>query len=117
MVQKFGIKKTLIILVLLLVGFSNVSLADEQTKRKEIINQLINEYRIFDKIDIPGIYPRVYVSNNFKNLSFSDKFTFIHIVYSYYYTLNSKYDFIVIIDSLTDEDIGGYDLTYGLKFF
>ena len=28
-----------------------------------------------------------------------------------------KYDFILIIDSLTDEDIGGYDLTYGLKFF
>ena len=107
-------KKLLGIVVLGLL-WCNVSFADDQAKRKELIDSLINKHNIFEKIEIPGTIPRVWVTPKFRLLTFSEKKAFIHLVYSYYYTENSDYDAVRIFDSMTGKEIGGYMPPYELN--
>ena len=88
---------------------------NDQAKRKEIIDKMINTYHIVEKIEIPGSLPRVWVTPQFHLLTFSDKKTFIHLIYSYYYTKNPKYDIIKIFDNITGKSIGTYTPSIGLK--
>ena len=62
-------KKLLAIVVLGLL-WCNVSFADDQAKRKELIDSLINKHNIFEKIEIPGTIPRVWVTPKFHLLTF-----------------------------------------------
>jgi len=94
---------------------SSVSSNNDQAKRKELIDKMINEYHIVEKIEIPGSLPRVWVTPQFHLLTFSDKKTFIHLIYSYYYTKNSKYDIIKIFDNITGKSIGTYTPSLGLR--
>ena len=107
-------KKLLGIVVLGLL-WCNLSFADDQAKRKELIDSLINKHNIFEKIEIPGTIPRVWVTPKFRLLTFSEKKAFIHLVYSYYYTENSDYDAVRIFDSMTGKEIGGYMPPYELN--
>ena len=107
-------KKILAIVVLGLL-WCNLSFADDQAKRKELIDSLINKHNIFEKIEIPGLVPRVWVTPKFHLLTFSEKKTFIHLVYSYYYTKNSDYKAVLIFDSMTGKEIGGYMPPYELN--
>ena len=100
-------KKLLGILVLGLL-WCNVGFADDQTERKKLIDSLINKHNIFEKIEIPGTIPRVWVTPKFHLLTFSEKKAFIHLVYSYYYTKNSDHDAVRIFDNMTGKEIGGY---------
>ena len=88
--------------------------ADDQAKRKALIDKMINTYHIVEKIEIPGSLPRVWVTPQFHSLTFSDKKTFIHLIYSYYYTKNPKYDMVRIFDNMTGKEIGGYMPPFGL---
>ena len=88
--------------------------ADDQAERKKLIDSLINEHNIFEKIEIPGSKPRVWVTPKFHLLTFSEKKTFIHLVYSYYYTKNSDYNMVRIFDNMTGKEIGGYLPPYEL---
>ena len=72
------------------------------------IDELINKHYIFEKIEIPGSLPRAWVTTNFHLLTFSEKKTFMHLVYSYYYTKNPKYDYVRIFDNITGKSIGYY---------
>ena len=94
---------------------SSVSSNNDQAKRKELIDKMINEYHIVEKIEIPGTLPRVWVTSQFHLLTFSDKKTFIHLIYSYYYTKNPKYDIIKIFDNITGKSIGTYSPSLGLR--
>ena len=94
---------------------SSVSSNNDQAKRKELIDKMINEYHIVEKIEIPGSLPRVWVTPQFHLLTFSDKKTFIHLIYSYYYTKNPKYDIIKIFDNITGKSIGTYTPSLGLR--
>ena len=107
-------KKLLGIVVLGLL-WCNVGFADDQTERKKLIDSLINKHNIFEKIEIPGTIPRVWVTPKFHLLTFSEKKAFIHLVYSYYYTENSDYDAVRIFDSMTGKEIGGYMPPYELN--
>jgi len=89
--------------------------ADDQAERKKLIDSLINKNSIFEKIEIPGLVPRVWVTPQFHRLTFSDKKTFIHLIYSYYYTKNPKYDIIKIFDNITGKSIGTYTPSLGLR--
>ena len=89
--------------------------ADDQAERKKLIDSLINKNSIFEKIEIPGLVPRVWVTPKFRLLTFSEKKAFIHLVYSYYYTENSDYDAVLIFDSMTGKEIGGYMPPYELN--
>ena len=106
-------KKLLGIMVLGLLWW-NVGFADDQAERKKLIDSLINEHNIFEKIEIPGSKPRVWVTPKFHLLTFSEKKTFIHLVYSYYYTKNSDYNMVRIFDNMTGKEIGGYLPPYEL---
>lgn len=88
--------------------------ADDQAERKKLIDSLINKSNIFEKIEIPGLVPRVWVTPKFHLLTFSEKKTFIHLVYSYYYTKNSDYNMVRIFDNMTGKEIGGYLPPYEL---
>ena len=107
--------KNLLAIVVLGLLWCNVSFADDQAKRKELIDSLINKHNIFEKIEIPGTIPRVWVTPKFRLLTFSEKKAFIHLVYSYYYTENSDYDAVRIFDSMTGKEIGGYMPPYELN--
>ena len=107
-------KKLLGILVLGLL-WCNVGFADDQAERKKLIDNLINKHNIFEKIEIPGLVPRVWVTPKFHLLTFSKKKTFIHLVYSYYYTKNSDYKAVRIFDNMTGKEIGGYMPPYELN--
>ena len=107
-------KKFLAILVLSLLC-CNIGFADDQAERKKLIDSLINKNSIFEKIEIPGLVPRVWVTPKFHLLTFSEKKTFIHLVYSYYYTKNSDYKAVLIFDSMTGKEIGGYMPPYELN--
>jgi hypothetical protein len=93
---------------------SSVSSNKDQAKRKALIDKMINTYHIVEKIEIPGSLPRVWVTPQFHRLTFSDKKTFIHLIYSYYYTKNPKYDMVRIFDNMTGKEIGGYMPPFGL---
>ena len=107
--------KKLLAIVVLGLMWCNLSFADDQAKRKELIDSLINKHNIFEKIEIPGTIPRVWVTPKFRLLTFSEKKAFIHLVYSYYYTENSDYDAVRIFDSMTGKEIGGYMPPYELN--
>ena len=57
-------KKLLGIVVLGLL-WCNVGFADDQADRKKLIDNLINKHNIFEKIEIPGTIPRVWVTPKF----------------------------------------------------
>ena len=107
--------KKLSLYVFLVLMFCGLAFADDQAKRKEIIDKMINTYHIVEKIEIPGSLPRVWVTPQFHRLTFSDKKTFIHLIYSYYYTKNPKYDIIKIFDNITGKSIGTYTPSLGLR--
>ena len=100
-------KKAIGIIILGLL-WCNVGFADDQAERKKLIDNLINKHNIFEKIEIPGTIPRVWVTPKFHLLTFSEKKTFIHLVYSYYYTKNSDHAAVRIFDNMTGKEIGGY---------
>ena len=106
-------KKLLGIIVLGLL-WCNVGFGDDQTERKKLIDNLINKHNIFEKIEIPGLVPRVWVTPQFHRLKFSEKKTYIHLIYSYYYTKNPKYNAVLIFDNMTGKEIGGYLPPYEL---
>ena len=62
--------------------FCGQAFADDQAKRKALIDDMINKYHIVEKIEIPGTLPRVWVTPQFHLLTFSDKKTFILLIYS-----------------------------------
>ena len=88
---------------------------NDQAERKKLIDELISTHYIFEKIEIPGSLPRVWVTSKFYFLTFSEKKTFMHLVYSYYYTKNPKYDVIRIFDNITGKSIGYYKPDTGLR--
>jgi len=59
-----------IFLVLMVCG---QTFADDQAERKKLIDSLINKNSIFEKIEIPGLVPRVWVTPKFHLLTFSEK--------------------------------------------
>ena len=107
--------KNLLGIVVLGLLWCNVGVADDQEKRKALIDDMINKYHIVEKIEIPGTLPRVWVTSKFYFLTFSEKKTFKHLVYSYYYTKNSKHDVIRIFDNMTGKSVGYYKPDTGLR--
>ena len=106
--------KKLFSMIAVFVLWCNVGVADDQAKRKALIDDMINKYHIVEKIEIPGTLPRVWVTPQFHLLKFSEKKTYIHLIYSYHYTKNPKYNAVLIFDNMTGKEIGGYLPPYEL---
>ena len=106
--------KKLFLYVFLILMVCGLAFADDQAERKKLIDSLINKYHIIENLEIPGTLPRVWVTPQFHLLTFSEKKTYIHLIYSYYYTKNPEYNAVLIFDNTTGKEIGGYLPPYEL---
>lgn len=97
---------------ILMLVFATTALADMQDKRKDFIQKLINN-GVFQKVEVPGSLPHLWVKPAFYAFSFDDKSSFVNIVYTYYITMNSSYDLVVLYDSRSGKEVGVYAETYG----
>ena len=92
--------------------FAGPALADVQDKRRAFIRKLIDR-GVFQKVEVPGNLPHLWVKPAFYNLDFDTKAQFVNVVYAYYVTQNPKYDIVVLFDSRTGKEVGKYAETYG----
>lgn len=99
--------------ILLAVLLSSVCLgafADMQSDRKAFIQELVNK---FQKVEVPGNLPHLWVKPAFYILDFDTKSQFVNVVYAYYITQNPKYNIVVLYDSQTGKEVGKYTEVYG----
>ena len=80
---------------------------DLQAGRKAFIQKLIKK-GYFEKVEIPGSLPYLWVKPLFYTLDFKMKERFVSVVYAYYITENSKYDIVVLYDNKTGKKIGTF---------
>lgn len=86
-----------------------------QEKRLTLINRLIRE-GIFDRIEMPGTLPHLWVGPTFTNLDFKTKSSFVEVVYAYYFDKPDRKqieiwgDSVRIYDMYTGKEIGSYGL-------
>lgn len=91
-------------------GESNT--AGKQQARKALINKLI-EKGIFQKVEVPGDLPHLWVKQAFYRLDFDTKSQFVSVVYAYYLKKNPKYHIVVLYDNHTGKKIGEFAEVYG----
>lgn len=81
--------------------------AEAQKKRKELIERLIGR-GLFEKIEVPGSLPRLWVTPAFYALEFDSKESFVSVVYAYYFDGDDLSDSVLIFDSKTGKRVGSY---------
>ena len=106
------IRKILISVLLVMVCVN--AFADAQGDRKKFIDQLISQ-GIFQKIEVAGDLPYLYVTAVFKSLDFQTKANCVSVAYGYYSAQNPAYDVLVILDGPTGARLGEYVKGSGLK--
>jgi len=86
-----------------------------QIKRWHMIARLIQD-EIFDRIEMPGTLPYIWVKPSFMNLDFRTKSAFVEIVYAYYFDRPGRKqseiwgDTVIIKDFYTGREIGSFSL-------
>ena len=101
-----------IMISILVVMVSASASADAQSDRKKFIDQLIGQ-GIFQKIEIAGDLPHVWVTPVFKSLDFQTKANCVSVVHGYYITENRDYNVLVILDNVSGNRIGEYSKENG----
>lgn len=105
------------VIVILMLVFASIALADIQAKRKALIQNLING-GIFQKVEVPGSLPHLWVNPVFYALNLEDKNLSVSVVYYYYTTISSSYKMVVLYDSHSGKKVGVYGAVYGgLKMY
>jgi hypothetical protein len=89
--------------------------AQMQADRKRLIERLISE-GIFQKVEIPGNLPRLWVRPAFHLLDFDRKQSFVSVVYAYYFDGSRVSDTVRLFDSKTGKEVGAYS-SGGLRMF
>ncbi len=85
-----------------------------QAGRLKLMEKLKNE-RVFQKVEIPGTLPRLFVQPRFYTLDFDMKQKFVSVVYAYYFDGSKSTDSVRIYDSRSGKEIGYYAVPQGLK--
>ena len=101
-----------ILLVFILSSISFGVLADVQADRKAFIQKL-KKKGVFQKVEVPGNLPHLWVKPAFYTLDFDIKSKFVNVVYAYDITQNPKYNIVVLYDSHSGKEIGKYADVYG----
>lgn len=101
-----------ILLAVLLSSVCFGALADMQSDRKAFIQKLMNK-GVFQKVEVPGNLPHLWVKPAFYTLDFDTKSKFVNVVYAYYITQDPKYNIVVLYDSQTGKEVGKYAEVYG----
>jgi hypothetical protein len=88
-----------------------------QADRKKLIEGLVAE-GVFQKVEVPGSLPRLWVRPAFYSLEFERKEKFVSVVYALYFDGSKQTDSVRIFDSLSGKEVGSYSLVSGgLKMF
>ena len=100
-------RKMLLAVLLRSVCFG--ALADMQSDRKAFIQKLINK-EVFQKVEVPGNLPHLWVKPAFYVLDFDTKSKFVNVVYAYYITQDPKYNIVVLYDSQTGKEVAEFSI-------
>lgn len=103
-----------IVISIVIVMVSASAFADAQGDRKKFIDQLIGQ-GIFQKIEIAGDLPYVWVTPVFQSLDFQTKANCVAVVHGYYINENRNYSVLIILDNTSQSRIGEYSKSGGLK--
>lgn len=88
-----------------------------QTDRKKLIEELIDS-GVFQKVEVPGNLPRLWVRPAFYALEFDRKASFVSVVYAYYFNGANDADSVRIYDSRSGKEVGRYStVAGGLEMF
>ena len=85
-----------------------------QEQRKEKIAKLIKN-GAFQKVEVSGGIPHVWVSQGFYALHPATKAEIISVVYAYYFDGSNSSDSVRVIDSFSRELVGSFSPITGLK--
>jgi hypothetical protein len=83
-----------------------------QADRKKLIEKLIEE-GVFQKIEVPGSLPRLWVRTRFYAADFDQKQSFASVVYAYYFDGSDPTDFVRVLDSQSGKEVGRYSINDG----
>lgn len=83
-----------------------------QEQRKEMIEKL-QRSGIFQKVEVPGNLPHLWVRPSFYALDFDAKQSFVNVVYSYFYTKNPSYRMVILFDSRSGKEVGEFSPALG----
>jgi len=78
-----------------------------QSQRKKLIDDLISK-GVFQKVEVPGSAPRVWVKPLFYESDFDQKEAFVGLVYSYYFDGSDELAFVRVLDSRSNKEVGTY---------
>ena len=67
----------------------------------------------FEKVDLTGESPEVWVTPAFELIDFDQKQSYISVVYDYYATSEGEAKPIILRESLTGSEIGQYNAALG----
>jgi hypothetical protein len=81
--------------------------SEAQAKRLDLINRLIAE-GVFQKIEVPGNLPRLWVTPKFLAIDFDAKQSFVGVVYAYYFDGTDSGDSVRIFDNITGKELGTF---------
>jgi hypothetical protein len=83
-----------------------------QADRKKLIEKLIGE-GVFQKVEVPGTLPRLWVRPRFYAAEFDQKQSFVSVVYAYYFDGSNVTDSVRIFDSRSGKEVGSYSAVQG----
>jgi hypothetical protein len=89
--------------------------AEMQQGRLKLLEKL-KAQGVFQKVEIPGDLPRLWIAPRFHSLNYEQKEKFVSIVYAYYFDGYSITDAVRIYDGKTGKEIGDYS-SQGLKLY
>jgi hypothetical protein len=78
-----------------------------QEQRKGLIEKLIRQ-GIFQKVEVPGSLPRVWVRPAFYITDFETKERSVSVVYAYYFDGTDISDSVRVFDSMSGKEVGNY---------
>lgn len=87
-----------------------------QAKRRELLEKLIAQ-GVFQKIEVPGNLPRVWVRPAFYQLDFDTKQSFASVVYAYHFDGSNPTDSVRLFDSMSGKEVGSFAPPGGLTMF
>lgn len=100
-------------IVALFLMISSISAAQSmQEQRKEMIEKL-QRTGIFQKVEVPGNLPHLWIRPAFYALDFDAKQSFVNVVYSYFYTKNPSYRMVILFDSRSGKEVGEFSPSLG----
>jgi len=83
-----------------------------QADRKKLIEKLI-EQGVFQKIEVPGFLPQLWVRPGFYIADFDQRESFVSVVYAYYFDGSDPTDSVKLFDSQSGKEVGSYSIVAG----